>query len=258
MAVAVPTLSFADAADGTGGTLTISGSTGGATNALYTQRLDAAWYGDEGWNSEGSRSGDGTIAVTCEPGQYMGYVLSTSGAESNVSLPLMFRASDESESVYFQCLQAAQTRIRLLELRDIMPGNITAWKLPLLRAVGSAIGKKASFPCVILSTMEAEALNAEAGTNARDEIIYPVGVTIVSEVDVKPEYGHVEEGHDRHLKWREQIRKAFINQRLPGVSSIWRTNVRMRVPQIAGLIADGLEGSAMVLEFISRETRGLT
>lgn len=262
MAVLVPTLSFADAHDGSGGTLTITGSTAGATNTLYTQRIDSTWYGDAGWHEEGNRTGSGTITVTCEPGVYMGYVLSVSGLESNVSTPLLFRSSDSNESVYFQCLQAAQTRIRLLELEDIAYHNVTAWKLPLLRAVGTAIKKQAGYPVVILSTMDSETLNAAAGTNARDEIMYPVGVSIVSELKDdyarKPEYDHLTTGHNRHLKWRERIRRAFINQRLPGVEEVFNCTVQLRVPQIAGLISDGLEGSAMVLQFFARETRGLT
>lgn len=264
MAVAVPTLTYADANDGTGGTLTVANSTVGATNTAYVQRLDATWYGDEGWVSKGSRTGDGTITITCAPGIYLCYVLSVSGAESNVSIVLQFRASDSLESVYWQCLIAAQTRVRQLELEDIPYHNVTAWKAPLLRAVGSAITKKAGYPCVILSTMEAETLNNDEGTNYRDMVGYPVGVAIVSEMEGeyarKPEYDHLETGHNRHLKWRERLRKAFINQRLPGVSGgdIIRCIVEPRVPQIAGLLTDGLEGSAMVFRFFSREARGLT
>lgn len=262
MAVAVPTLSFADAADGTGGTLTITGSTGGATNTLYMQRLDATWYGDTGWVSEGSRSGSGTITVTCSPGTYLGYVLSVLGSESNVSVPLMFRASDVSESIYFQCLEAVQTRIRLLELEGIAYHNVVTWKAPLLRAVGEEVKKKAAFPVVIISTMDSETLNADAGTNYRDEIVYAVGVTVISELKDeyarKPEYDHLTTGHNRHLKWREAIRRAFINQRLPSVPSVQRCTIQLRVPQIAGLLNESLEGSAMVLQFTSRETRGLT
>lgn len=260
MAVAVPTLDFADAADGTGGTLTITGSTGGATNTFYTQPLDSSWYGDQGWTSRGSRSGDGVLTVVCPPGVYMSYVHSVSGSESNVSIPLQFRASEETESVYFQCLTAAQTRIRQLELEDVESRNVTAWKMPLTRAVGSAIGKKASFPAVILSTMDSEALSSSAGTNARDEIGYPVGVVVIKEIDAstRPEQDYLEDRHDWHLKLRERIRRAFINQRLPGVEEVNRCEVEMRVPQIAGLLNDNLEGSAMVLRFFARETRGLT
>lgn len=262
MAVNVPTLSFADDNDGTGGTLTVANSTVGATNTAYVQQLDATWYGNEGWVSKGSRTSDGTIDISCLPGVFLCYVLSTLGAESNVSVPLMFRASDALESIYFQCLEAAQLRIRLLELEDIQESNVTAWKMPLLRAVGTAVTKAAEFPVVILSTMDAETLNNDDGTNARDVIGYPVGVVIVSKLQGeyarKPEYDHLWTGQDRHLKWRERIRRAFINQRLPGVSSVYRCVVEPRVPQIAGLLTDGLEGSAMVLRFFARETRGLT
>lgn len=242
--------------------MTVSGSTTGATNTLYMQRLDATWYIDSGWVEEGSRTGNGTITVTCDPGVYLSYVLSVFGSESNVSTVLMFRASDEGESVYYQCLEAAQTRIRLLELDGIDPNNVVVWKAPLLRAVGEAVKKRATYPVVILSTMDAETLNAAAGTNARDDIGYPIGVTIVSELTDeyarKPEYDHVETGQARHLKWREQIRRAFLNQRLPGVSEIMTCAIQPRVPQIAGLLNESLEGSAMVLNFLSRETRGLS
>jgi len=261
MAVSVPGIEFADAADGSGGTLTISDSTAGSTNTFYLQSLDSTWYANQGWVAQGSRVGDGTLAVSCPAGQYFGYVVSVSGADSNASVPLMFRATETADAIYYQILQAAQIRIRLLQLQDVVDSSVLAWKMPLLRAISAltspATGKKATYPVVLLTTMDAETNNPQAGTNYRDEIVYSVAVAIVSELETRPEYDQLETNHNRNLLHIERIRKAFLNQRLPGAATVIRCYVESR-GQITGLIGDNLEGYGMVLRFVSRETRGLT
>jgi|GEM_PF-3866914 len=71
---ASPTLALVDKADGSGAVATISGSTPGATNTVYT----ASWggVGTLTWTARGSRAGNGTVDLSLPPGIYLAYVVS--------------------------------------------------------------------------------------------------------------------------------------------------------------------------------------
>ena len=77
-------------------TFAVSNSTVGATNTVY--------YRTEGgeWTAVDSRTGDGEVMGTIEPGHYHGYVISSNYAGETASLPVSFRvvASGNIESQY--------------------------------------------------------------------------------------------------------------------------------------------------------------
>ena len=85
---AAPTLSVS------GTTATIAGSTAGSTNVL-TVSLAVAGTGFT-WATEGSRTGDGDIALTLDAGYYWGIVTSTTADGSAVSNLVYFRIGDFS------------------------------------------------------------------------------------------------------------------------------------------------------------------
>lgn len=82
----IPTLTFSDAGNGTGGTATIAGSDVGTTNTIYVSLISSPLS----FASAGSRSGNGTVTLSLGAGTYIGYVVSTSGAFSSRSLPIEF------------------------------------------------------------------------------------------------------------------------------------------------------------------------
>lgn len=79
---AAPTATWADAGDGTGGTLTIDGEAG-ASHAVYVQAMNPL---AGSWTAAGSRAGDGTVALTLDEGSYWLYVLSTSSGGATPSI----------------------------------------------------------------------------------------------------------------------------------------------------------------------------
>lgn len=89
--VATPVLAVADAGDGTGGTATVSGATAGTTNTLYSQLV-----GSSTWVARGSRTGDGTIAISPNPGVgfYWWKVVSTDGTTNALSNVVFRRLTD--------------------------------------------------------------------------------------------------------------------------------------------------------------------
>lgn len=84
------------------------------------------------------------------------------------------------------------------------------------------------FPCVICCYEGGEAVDPSAGTNLRDDVVYPVSVVILSSEN------RSNTNRERNLKWRQQIRRAFHHQRLSGVTAghAWKCEVR------PGAIAD--------------------
>src|SRR5687767_14210717 len=129
MPINTPTLALADNGKGTGGTTTISGATAGSTNTVYT----APWSGGliaAAWTNRGSRSGNGTLAVSVANGYYWAYVQSTLAAESAVSTVVGFRVTSGSSSVFERCLNAIAARLQALSLSGIAASSIVVRKLP--------------------------------------------------------------------------------------------------------------------------------
>jgi hypothetical protein len=94
--LATPALAIADNADGTGGVATITGSTAGTDNEVFGRRLDG--QRTTPWVSFGSRSGDGTVAIAAEAGEFLFYVLGmatgVSGTCKTVSNVVHVRLTD--------------------------------------------------------------------------------------------------------------------------------------------------------------------
>lgn len=81
----IVTITVADNADGTGGVATLSGSTGGATNNVYVSADSPISF-----SLAGTRSGDGTVALSLVAGDYLAYVDSVVGSLSSRSAPYEF------------------------------------------------------------------------------------------------------------------------------------------------------------------------
>ena len=79
---ATPTISVVDQEDGTGATLTISGSDAGSSNEAFV----STWAGITGsigpWTSAGTNTGDGTIDLSLSDGYHWVYVTSTASGDA--------------------------------------------------------------------------------------------------------------------------------------------------------------------------------
>lgn len=250
-AINTPVLAVADAADGTGGTATVSNATGGTTNTLYVGQ----WGGGVGgvsWVSEGSRSGNGTITMTLTPGYYWGKVRSSDGTSAVDSDSVYFRITDADDevSISYQYQLAVQARIQSLALSGISNGNIAIKKLPWHRAADT-------YPQIIITGYLPESIPRGAGTNLRNDVGYPVTVTILA-----ADNQDLTTNHERNLRWRQRIIQACIdNQINPSIGS---GNTAQRICTVEPntvvvpeSFANNVFHSSFVLRFTARQARGI-
>jgi len=146
-------------------------------------------------------------------------------------------------AVHWQILETAQERVRQLRLAEIPDGQVYLKRYPTDRGC--------TLPAVVLSPVLTETADP-TGTNVRDDVGYPVQVTIVTpgnqDLDID----------ERELLWRERISQAFRGQRLPVVAEVYLCRWEPGSIIDLGLFHDeNLFISAFTLRFASRETRGL-
>jgi len=242
-----PQLAIADHADGSGATATISGADPAGVTTIYVRNFDGA-LGQGDWTIAGSIAGNGDVELTLPLGHYFAYATSSVGTTELPSPVAYFAVSDGIESIHSRCLAAVQARVRLLALEGLPGEQVVIEKVPSARNLATEVG----LPAVIVSPRRS-AMPAEEGTNRSDDVHYDVMVTIF---DRDNQESTLEDNLDRHLFWREQVARAFRNQRLPGVGEIINTHIKPAEGLIPKAWQHQLMTSAVLLRFTSREPRG--
>lgn len=240
-------LTVTDSANGGGFSAAVTGSPGGATNTLYAQRItDAAGSGGVGnWFAAGSRTGDGAITGTLAagPGYYWWHLsVSTGDLCPVVYQPL----TGGLDSLHDRIVDAVEARARLLDLEDL--AEIYVREKPVVAAC--------MFPCLVLTTF-GKAETEPGHTNQQDDTGYAVYAVFVDR-----EANNVLANRKRRLR-RQRLRRAFRDQRLPGVAEVM-TCVVEPDPVVTIDAVRGEDGvvyeygvSALLLRFVAREVRGL-
>ena len=239
-------LAITDAADGTGGTATVSGS-GGAAISLYSAPFTGA-MGSLSWTLRGARTGDGTLAIASPSPVALGFYLWRADALllGTTSVALAYQnLTDATLALASQVREAVATRIRSLGLSGLDSVNVrkkwTPRKLPAQsgRAVFVCPGEGESFPEVMTGT---------------DDVDLPVTVGIVCPI------GDDETADLERIElWRQKIIRSLINQRLDGVPQVIKA-----VPSSARIFDQGAFTQAkqavgtLGFRFRVRLTRGLT
>lgn len=243
---------FTDNEDGTGVTVAITGSGTTPTNTVYTALFSGDLGGFE-WTDSGNRTGDGSLVIDLACGHYLGYVVSSGGGSQSVSQLYHFVVTDGLGPIHFRCLEAIQSRIRLLLLHDVTDASILYRKVPLSRYFRRTKSPIA-LPCILI-TPHRQLMPPDAGVNSADDVTYRCLVTAVAEDNQEPT-GTAEES--RQLLWLQKIARAFRNQRLPGVSEVYRMTVEPLVTiDQSGWVQNYLTSSS-IINCISREPRGLS
>jgi len=246
-----PTLAVAVQADGTGATATISGSDADATNTIYTQAFSGSTSGS--WTNSGSRTGDGTVDLALTTlGPYLAYCSSANADGSAASAVVYFIVSNSStQSVWYQCLVAAQARVQAASLSGIANSSVIVKKQELSRIVRQPDG--VTLPAVIITPLR-ETMRPTEGVNTFDDVGYGVLVTTVA---ADNQEATVAANLNRDTLWRQQIARAFRNQRLSGVDEIINAWVEPADFIQLPAWASGLLVSSLAVRFVSREVRGL-
>jgi hypothetical protein len=245
-----PVLTVSDHGDNTGATATITITQPEAINTVLVQPFSGELGSGQGWTNAGSRTGEGTLALALAAGHYFGCVSSVHGGHEQISPVCYFTVSDGLESIHTRCLVAAQARIRLLALEGMDPQRVIIEKLP----VGRNLAGGAGLPAIVVSPHRA-AMPPTAGTNSCDDVGYQVLISIFDRDNQEPSLAA---NLERHFLWRQQIARAFRNQRLPGVPEV----INAEVDSIEGLGEEAwkreLMATPLVIRFTSRERRGFT
>jgi hypothetical protein len=208
MPLTAPTLSLVDNENGTGAVATISGSTAGSTNSVYTAR----WFGgfvNGAFTLAGSRTGDGTISLSLPDGYHWGYVLSTkAGEESVVSAMVGFRTTSGDESLWQQCLDAIVAKIQAIGLSGIPSEQVYPCKIPLDRDTIK--------PCCLVSPIREAAITHVFSTTDQLPLDFQVALEQASNQDLI-------EGIDVFTMNRQRIINAFLpttDTGLPAVQEV--------------------------------------
>lgn len=249
-APAGPALSVADHTNGSGATATITGADTPANINVFTHSVDGQ-LGSGNWSLTGSRTGNGNLTLSLPVGYYWFKAESTLPGGLATSNLVYQNVTSGDTAVLYRCLRAVQARLQLLTLEGIASSSIVVQKIPLDRSLGTAAGHQ--LPALLVSP-EQESMDPKAGVNQRDDVGYGVRVTIVDR-DNQERTREANLGH--YLLWRQQIARAFRQQRLSGVAEIYTCIVEP--DQVVGseAWAKNLFASSLVLRFLSREGRGM-
>lgn len=249
-------LTISDNQNGTA-TATIAGSDAGSANTVYAtpvQPMMMTMGAALPWQSQATRTGNGTVTFTptSGAGYYFFYAAGTVSGAAAISPPTYGPVSAAVLAVFEAMRNAVQAKIQTLSL----PGDPQSNLLPI---TGERVYKQmeqlahlVQYPCVVILE-EDEQETVTPATNARDDIGYPVRVLLMDRSGKL-----FDKRLPTYLLWRQRIMRAFEEQRLPGVASIWTCHVQpllvvdTRTRQMYEHLVSG-----MVLRFVSRELRGV-
>jgi hypothetical protein len=156
--------------------------------------------------------------------------------------PKYFRATDGTDAVWKQVLDAVHSRIQGLTLTDIDDDSIVVRKRPWDRDIVK--------PAVIVSPAP-ESRDHLAGNNAFDETVYACLVTVwqVSNQDLTSDL-------NRHLQWRQDITQAFENQQaISGVTNVWQCRIDPIAVEMPNEFVSGYDVQTMIVRAHSLEGR---
>lgn len=186
-----------DNADGTGGVATITGATGSVT--VYVSRADGT-----GFATGGTRSGDGSVALSLTPALW--YCWAVNGSATTPLVPLL--ATLNAVAVHERCLLAVQARIQGLTLDGLDSDQV------IDATTLEAAAKNITWPAVVVC-IEDKAESQPQELTSRDDIEYPVRVWIGDRADAMTKSRRAQ-----YLLWRQQIFRALRHQRLAGVTEV--------------------------------------
>lgn len=195
------TLTVADNQDGTGAVATISGGDLGETYTVYTQAMRVTAGTATTFTSSGTRSGNGTVSLTLDPGSYWCYASGEVSGTVAVSGMVYTPVSDNAKSVHERCMDAIEARIQALTMADSINDRIYKRLLPTETVVQA--------PCIFLTLEGEQEQDGEPQLNARDTVILPVRVQIADR-----NHQDYDSPRGKYLRWREQLLRALRSQRL--------------------------------------------
>lgn len=240
------TFAIADDADGTGFTVTTTSFTADATPKYmpFTGTLGSTWtsYGSD-------ITGNGTFDLDLGEGYFFVYFANAS--TDAVESPIFYvNSSSSGTSVHFACAEAVQAKIRSLSLTSIDNSDIIIRKLDSDRGADDGTY---DYPMIVISTFGIETMPNTGGTNQRDDVVYPVVVTILA-----ADNQDLSTNQNKYLLWRQKINRSLRNQNLSDVSEIYTVTVQPGpITSPNAFWERNLYHSSLIVKCHSREIRGI-
>lgn len=244
-------ITWTDAEDGTGGTLAVTGADSATTVTAYAQAVDATGLRTPTWTSKGTRSGDGSMTVSLDPGYYWLHVAGTVSGSPAISNLAYAYATEATDALASRCMDALAARISGLTMAGASDTAGTA-SYPNARVYKQVLPQEGlvQYPCVLL-TLEGESESQEGTTTNKDDIGYPIQVAVVDRADsLQPTRRKL------WLKWRQQVFRAIRNQRLAGVTESLIVKVTPRLVFDPRLPSYQVVILGFLARCLCRETRG--
>lgn len=214
MPLATPTLTITDNQNGTA-TLTVSGGNASASNLIRYSRIEIP-----GWDDITTITGNSFAVIAVNPGLRWFSAFSSLSGESAVSPPTPAIITLNPLAVFEQCLQSIMTVLQgaasASKFGEITPDRIVHQDKVDSEHLGVSV------PAIVITPGLNE--NEEGGTNASDDISYPIMIGIVDRKDT-----HEVANTPTYFYWREVVRQLFNNKRLPGVPTSWKTVVNFEI-----------------------------
>lgn len=210
----------ADNGDGTGATASISGSSAGSTNTVYT----APWAGagtSLTWTASATRTGDGSVSLSLADGFYAAYCESVlSSLPSLPSNQPLFTVTGGATytSAHKALAEAVAAKIRGMLGTDIVGPGSESVRVRKTAFLGDFSGinplpanYQYALPAIVVCYFDQEEIDPNLGTNARDEIGYPITVVFAREGQAANTFS--EDSDDLFLTWRQAVERTFTNLR---------------------------------------------
>ncbi len=249
----VPTLAIADnATTPTGCVATVTGGSTSATHTISYQEVGPNFQlTPPVWVAAGSRTGNGTVALTLPAGIYWFRCDATLNSQVEVSNLVYTALTDGLAAVHERCILAVEAGLVTLVAAGKIPGitNVARvydqMELYLLGVDMPSIAVCTQLPGQPMSQPEL------AGTNARDDISYPVMVVILDRSS-----GNYVANRPGYLLAQQVVFRYFREQRLGTVNEVYVVKCK-EGPTLTFQRGDyQIKGSVLKLACISREVRG--
>lgn len=239
-----PTLSITPNGDGSGAVATIGDTAAGSLNTLTVYQ----WIGAQALpQSEFTRTGDGTIALSLDPGAYWAIVSTlVLGSFEATSAPVLFWVSAEDvDAVYWRILQAVAAKLQATAMPVFEAADVAIRRAPFYDAKGT------TNQIAVCAAPE----SFENKYNATNEKIYTVLLGFMRPTDGARD----ESGLADMLRAREIVEKAFEITPdyfpIPDVSEVYRIDIVPGAVFNPEAIDKGFDVGAIFLRCYSRELR---
>lgn len=244
-------LTWTDAADGTGGVATVAGADAD-TVEVFATAVDATGLTNPTWTSKGTRTGDGTVSVSLTPGYYWLYAAGLVSGLPALSNLVYALASDSADALASRCVDAIAARLAGLVMTIDADGgggvtlpNATIYKQTLPE------DSKLTYPCILLSH-EGLTERPEGTTTGKDDIAHGCICRVLERNEATYQYRR-----KTWLRWRQQVFRSLRNQRLAGITEVLTVRVEPRVVIDPHLPAYQVAELGFTVWSVCRETRGV-